>query len=113
MSPVVRNNGYRLRAIAKDPTIYLFDDSFSALDYKTDAQVRRSLELVTKEATVIIVAQRVSTILDADNIIVLEEGKVIGQGTHQTLMTTCPVYQEIAQSQLSAAEIERSMKGGN
>ncbi|SEP67501.1 ATP-binding cassette, subfamily B [Ignavigranum ruoffiae] len=101
------------RAIAKDPTIYLFDDSFSALDYKTDAQVRRSLELVTKEATVIIVAQRVSTILDADNIIVLEEGKVIGQGTHQTLMTTCPVYQEIAQSQLSAAEIERSMKGGN
>lgn len=100
------------RAIAKDPQIYLFDDSFSALDYKTDAQVRQALKSVTQDATVIIVAQRVSTILDADNIIVLEEGKVIGQGTHQSLMKTCPVYQEIAESQLSAAEIERSMERG-
>lgn len=105
------------RAIAKDPLIYLFDDSFSALDYQTDAKLRKALSAITEKATVMIIAQRVSTILDADKIIVLESGEIVGMGTHQELMQTCDVYQEIAQSQLSAKEIENSMqvheKGGD
>lgn len=96
------------RAIAKNPLIYLFDDSFSALDYKTDAALRKALEEKTEHATVIIVAQRISTVLKADNILVLEEGKIVGQGTHNELMKTCEAYQEIAKSQLS----EEELKGG-
>lgn len=93
------------RAIAKDPKVYLFDDSFSALDYKTDVALRKALGKKTKEASVIIVAQRISTILHADQIIVLEEGSVAGIGTHQELMKNCETYQEIARSQLSEQEL--------
>lgn len=93
------------RAIAKNPKVYLFDDSFSALDYKTDVTLRRALREKTKEASVIIVAQRISTILHADQIIVLEEGAVAGIGTHQELMESCETYQEIASSQLSEQEL--------
>ena len=93
------------RAIAKDPEIYVFDDSFSALDYKTDKALRKALSKYTKDATKIIVAQRVGTILDADKIIVLDQGKMVGQGTHQELMKNCPVYKEIALSQLSKEEL--------
>ena len=93
------------RAIAKDPKVYLFDDSFSALDYKTDAALRRALGEQVKDAAVIIVAQRISTILHAQQIIVLDEGKVAGIGTHEELMASCPTYQEIARSQLSEAEL--------
>lgn len=93
------------RAIAKNPRIYLFDDSFSALDYKTDVTLRRALAQKTKKASVIIVAQRISTILHADRIIVLEEGKVAGIGTHRELMEHCETYQEIARSQLSEREL--------
>ncbi len=93
------------RAIAKNPRIYLFDDSFSALDYKTDVTLRKALAEKTKEAVVIIVAQRISTILHADQIIVLEEGEVVGIGTHQELMECCETYQEIARSQLSEQEL--------
>lgn len=93
------------RAIAKDPKVYLFDDSFSALDYKTDAVLRRALSEQVKDAAVIIVAQRISTILHAQQIIVLDEGKVAGIGTHEELMASCPTYQEIARSQLSEAEL--------
>ena len=93
------------RAVAKNPKVYLFDDSFSALDYKTDAALRRALSEQVKDAAVIIVAQRISTILHAQQIIVLDEGKVAGIGTHEELMATCPTYQEIARSQLSEAEL--------
>ena len=93
------------RAIAKQPKVYLFDDSFSALDYKTDAALRRALSQQVKDATVIIVAQRISTILRAQQIVVLDEGKVAGIGTHEELMASCPTYQEIARSQLSDAEL--------
>lgn len=93
------------RAIAKSPKVYLFDDSFSALDYKTDAALRRALSEQVKDAAVIIVAQRISTILHAQQIIVLDEGKVAGIGTHEELMANCPTYQEIARSQLSEAEL--------
>ena len=93
------------RAIAKQPKIFLFDDSFSALDYKTDVVLRRALNEKVKDATVIIVAQRISTILHADQIIVLEEGKVAGKGTHNELMKGCKTYQEIARSQLSEKEL--------
>ena len=95
------------RAIVKDPKIYIFDDSFSALDYKTDAILRRELSKKTKEAAVIIVAQRISTILHAEQIIVLDEGKVAGIGTHQELFDHCAVYREIAESQLSEADIAK------
>ncbi len=98
------------RAIVKKPEIYIFDDSFSALDFKTDVQLRKSLKPETKEATVIIVAQRVSTIMDADRILVLDEGRIVGEGTHQELLQNCDVYKEIVSSQLSAEEIQ---KGGN
>lgn len=87
------------RALARKPSIYLFDDSFSALDYKTDARLRKALKQVTGKATVIIVAQRVSTVMDADQIIVLHEGEIVGSGTHKQLMETNLIYQEIVQSQ--------------
>lgn len=94
------------RALAKEAPVYIFDDTFSALDFKTDAQLRAALKEYTTQATVLIVAQRVSTILDADQILVLDQGKVVGCGTHQELMRTCKTYQEIAQSQLSKEELE-------
>lgn len=93
------------RAIAKEPEIYIFDDSFSALDYKTDVILRRALKKETKDATTLIVAQRISTILHADRIIVLDEGAVAGQGTHKELLQTCDVYKQIAMSQLSEEEL--------
>ena len=88
------------RAVVKEPDIYIFDDSFSALDYKTDATLRRRLKEVTQDATVLIVAQRVGTIMDADQIIVLDKGEIVGRGTHEELMKTNDIYREIAQSQL-------------
>lgn len=94
------------RAIAKHPDIYIFDDSFSALDYKTDVVLRRALKKETKDATTLIVAQRISTILHADKILVLDEGKIVGEGTHKELLKTCEVYQQIAMSQLSKEELE-------
>lgn len=94
------------RAIAKDPQVYIFDDSFSALDYKTDNDVRKELKKATTNATVIIVAQRVSTILNADKILVLRNGSIVGQGTHRELLKDCEVYREIAESQLSKEELE-------
>ena len=100
------------RAIAKHPKIYLFDDSFSALDYKTDLTLRQELSKQTADATVIIVAQRISTILHADNILVLDEGKLVGSGTHEELLASCETYQEIAKSQLSEAELAGVEKGG-
>ena len=96
------------RAIAKNPKIFLFDDSFSALDYKTDVVLRRALKEKVSDATVIIVAQRISTILHADQIIVLEDGHVAGIGRHEELLESCEAYQEIAKSQLSESEL----KGG-
>ena len=97
------------RAIAKDPKIFLFDDSFSALDYKTDMVLRKALHEKIEDATVIIVAQRISTILHANQIIVLDEGRIAGIGTHEELLTSCEAYQEIARSQLSESEL----KGGS
>ena len=93
------------RAIAKRPEIYIFDDSFSALDYKTDVVLRRALKKETKDATTLIVAQRISTILHADRILVLDEGRVVGQGTHKELLESCEVYRQIAMSQLSEEEL--------
>lgn len=98
------------RAIAKHPDIYIFDDSFSALDYKTDVTLRNALKQKTKESTVMIVAQRISTILHAEQIIVLDEGKVAGKGTHKELLKTCEEYYQIASSQLSEKELEADMK---
>ena len=94
------------RAIAKHPQVFIFDDSFSALDYKTDVTLRRALAEKTSGSTVLIVAQRISTILHAEQIIVLDEGKVAGKGTHAELLKNCPVYREIAESQLSKKELE-------
>ena len=99
------------RAIARHPKIYIFDDSFSALDFKTDTALRKALSEKTKDATVIIVAQRVSTILNADQILVLENGKMIGKGTHKELVANCEEYKQIAQSQLSEAEFRASIAG--
>ena len=96
------------RAIARDPEIYIFDDSFSALDYKTDYNLRKELKKYTKDATNIIVAQRIGTILQADKIIVLEEGKCVGIGTHKELLKSCEVYKQIALSQLSKEELENA-----
>ena len=93
------------RAIARDPEIYIFDDSFSALDYKTDATLRKELKKHTKDATVLIVAQRIGTIMNADQILVLDSGKCVGKGTHKELLKTCPVYKQIALSQLSEEEL--------
>ena len=93
------------RAIAKNPEIYIFDDSFSALDFKTDATLRKALSKHSKDATVLIVAQRISTIMNADNIIVLNEGEIVGAGTHKELLENCEVYKEIALSQLKEDEL--------
>ncbi len=93
------------RAIAKNPKIFIFDDSFSALDLKTDAALRKALSDNVKDCTVIIVAQRISTILHADQILVLDDGRIVGKGTHEELMKSCEVYQQIAKSQLSAKEL--------
>lgn len=94
------------RALAKKAPVYIFDDSFSALDFKTDAALRRALQEHTGDSTVLIVAQRVSTIMNAQQIIVLDEGRIVGKGTHKELLKTCPTYREIAQSQLSKEELE-------
>ena len=93
------------RAIYKNPSIYIFDDSFSALDFKTDKNLRKALKKITKESTVLIVAQRISTVLNADQIIVLDEGKIVGIGKHEELMNTCEVYKEIALSQVTEEEL--------
>ena len=93
------------RALVKKPPIYIFDDSFSALDFKTDSTLRRELKRKTGESTVLIVTQRVATVKNADQIIVLDEGQVVGKGTHRKLMESCETYQEIASSQLSREEL--------
>lgn len=98
------------RAIAKHPEIYIFDDSFSALDYKTDATLRAKLKEKTSESTVMIVAQRISTILHADQIIVLDDGQIVGKGTHKELLKNCEAYYQIASSQLSEKELEEDLK---
>ena len=95
------------RAIAVEPNVYIFDDSFSALDFKTDAKLRSALAKETKHKTVLIVGQRINTIMNADKIIVLDEGKIVGQGTHQEFMKNCEVYQEIAASQLSEDDLQK------
>jgi ATP-binding cassette subfamily B protein len=94
------------RALVRKPEIYIFDDSFSALDFKTDAMLRKALEADTKDATVFIIAQRVSTVMNSDRIIVLENGKIVGQGTHKELLDTCEIYNEIVASQLSVEELQ-------
>lgn len=108
------------RSLIKKPEIYVFDDSFSALDFKTDAMLRNALKSYVKDASIIIVAQRVSSIIDADNIIVLNEGKCVGQGTHKELLQNCKIYQDIVKSQLDKDEVEKTIsmvknfeKGGN
>ena len=94
------------RAIARTPEIYIFDDSFSALDYKTDSRLRKALKEYTKDATSIIVAQRIGTIMNADKILVLYEGKIVGEGTHKELLQNCETYKQIALSQLSEEELD-------
>lgn len=101
------------RAIASDPEIYIFDDSFSALDYKTDTVLREELAKVTKNKTVIIVAQRINTVLNADQIITLDDGKIVGKGTHEQLMENCEIYRQIALSQLSEEELNRKQEGSD
>ena len=96
------------RAIARNPEIYIFDDSFSALDYKTDSILRKELKKYTNDATTLIVAQRIGTIMNADKIIVLDEGKIVGEGTHRELLENCEVYKQIALSQLSKEELENA-----
>ncbi len=93
------------RALAKRPEVVVFDDSFSALDYKTDARLREELARTQKEASIVVVAQRIATIMHADQVVVLDDGQVVGQGTHEELLRSCPAYLEIAQSQLSAKEL--------
>ena len=93
------------RAIARQPEILLFDDSFSALDFKTDSALRKALKEAVKDTTTLIVAQRISTIIHADLILVLDEGRIVGQGTHQELLKNCDVYRQIAMSQLSEEEL--------
>ena len=99
------------RAVCREPEIFIFDDSFSALDYKTDKLLRRALKREAAGATVLIVAQRIGTIRDADLIVVLDEGRVAGKGTHEELMRSCEVYREIAYSQLSKEELENTAGG--
>ena len=93
------------RAIARTPEIYIFDDSFSALDYKTDSILRKELKNFTKDSTILIVAQRIGTIMNADKIVVLDNGEMVGIGTHKELLKNCKVYREIAESQLSKEEL--------
>lgn len=105
-----RNSVYQLQEqLPKNPRIYIFDDSFSALDFKTDAALRKALSPKVKESTVIIVAQRISTVLQAKQIIVLDDGKMVGKGTHKELMKNCEVYKQIASSQMSEAELATSL----
>ena len=92
------------RALVRQPAVYVFDDSFSALDFATDARLRAALRADTRETTVIVVAQRISTVLGADQIVVLDEGRVVGVGTHEDLLAGCETYREIVSSQLTAAE---------
>ena len=101
------------RAIAKKPKIYLFDDSFSALDYRTDLALRKALAEHTGDSTVIIVAQRISTVLHADQILVMEDGRIVGRGRHDELLRSCRTYREIAESQLSEQELSGVRKGGD
>ena len=101
------------RAIAKKPEILIFDDSFSALDFKTDSKLRKALKEKTKDITTIIVAQRISTILHAEQIIVLDDGKIVGIGTHKELLKSCDAYYQIASSQLSEAELARDLNNEN
>ena len=101
------------RAVAKHPDIFIFDDSFSALDYKTDVTLRKALKKHTKDSVVLIVAQRISTILHAEQIIVLDEGRIAGIGTHEELLRTCEVYRQIASSQLSEKELEKALEEPN
>ena len=96
------------RGIAKKPEILIFDDSFSALDYKTDSLLRKSIQENLKDTTVMIVAQRIGTIMNADKIVVLDKGKCVGVGTHKELLKTCKIYKEIALSQLSKEELENA-----
>ena len=91
--------------MAKVPELYIFDDSFSALDYKTDKELRHALKEQTNQATTILVAQRIGTILTADRILVLDQGQIVGQGTHKELLKNCDVYRQIAYSQLSKEEL--------
>ena len=98
------------RAICKNPDVYIFDDSFSALDMKTDAKLREALKPIVNDAVVLIVAQRVSTIKNADQIVVLDDGKIVGKGTHKELLGKCNVYKSIVKSQLSDKEFERELK---
>jgi ABC-type multidrug transport system fused ATPase/permease subunit len=100
------------RAVAKNPEIYIFDDAFSALDMKTDQKLRAALKMVTKNSVVLIVAQRVSTIRDAEQIVVLDKGKVVGVGKHAELIRRCKVYQEICKSQLSEDEYKKEVADG-
>jgi ATP-binding cassette subfamily B protein len=93
------------RALVKKPPIYIFDDTFSALDFKTDAALRRALRQNTQDSTILLVTQRVSTVKNAEQIVVLDQGRVVGKGTHEELMETCETYQEIALSQLSMEEL--------
>lgn len=93
------------RAICRNPEIYIFDDSFSALDYKTDRLLRQKLKEETGDVTKLIVAQRIGTVIDADCIFVLDEGRIVGRGTHNELLKTCDLYKEIAESQLSEEEV--------
>ena len=94
------------RAIARNPEIYIFDDSFSALDYKTDAALRKELRDYAKNATIMVVAQRIGTVMNADQIIVLKDGKMVGMGTHKELLEDCKIYKDIALSQLTKEELE-------
>jgi ATP-binding cassette subfamily B protein len=98
------------RAVMKKPEVYIFDDSFSALDMKTDKQLRQNLKESMGDATMIVVAQRVNTIMDATRILVLENGEVVGQGTHRQLLESCRLYREIAQIQLGKEEVENELK---
>lgn len=93
------------RALVKKPPIFIFDDTFSALDFKTDTALRKALKEKIGDSTVLLVTQRVATVMSADQIIVLDDGKIVGKGTHQSLMKTCQTYQEIATSQLSKEEL--------
>ena len=100
------------RALVKNPEILVFDDSFSALDFSTDKALRKALRETIGGCTFIIVAQRINTIVDADQIIVLDEGKIAGKGTHEELLATCEIYREIALSQLSEEELGRAAVSG-
>ena len=93
------------RALVRRPDLYIFDDSFSALDFKTDAKLRRALKDETRDSSIIIITQRISTVMDADQIIVMDKGQVVGKGVHRDLLATCKVYREIASSQLSEEEL--------